>query len=218
LGVFGPGSDIDTLVVGPKKVSRSDFFRLFPDLLLKHTPEGTITGLTCVPDAFVPVIGFEFSGVAIDLLYSRIDCLERIPPNLELLDSNFLRGLDDGDIRCVNGTRVTDEILKLVPQPKVFRNALRAIKLWAQRRAIYANIVGFLGGVAWAMLVARVCQFYPKAAASKVVAKFFQVMGMWHWPQPVLLKQFDKIDLGKRVWNPEVSALGQVHTHHANKH
>lgn len=31
------------------------------------------------------------------------------------------------------GSRVTDEILRLVPNVQVFRDALRCIKLWAQR-------------------------------------------------------------------------------------
>ena len=206
LGVFGPGSDIDTLVVGPKDVSRDDFFDLFPDLLVQKAPEGAITGLTSVRDAHVPVIKFEYSGISIDLLYSRIAALTSIPKDLSLLDNNLLRGLEDDEIRTLNGNRVTAQILELVPQQAIFKTALRAIKLWAQRRAIYANIVGFLGGVAWAMLVARVCQLYPKATSSTVVLKFFQVMKNWNWPLPVTLKEFDKFDLGKRVWNPRVSA------------
>lgn len=210
LGVFGPGSDIDTLVVGPKNVKREAFFRLFPDLLLKHAPEGSITGLTSVPDAYVPVIKFEYSGISIDLLYSRIDALSSIPTDLTLLDNKLLRGLEDDDIRVLNGNRVTDEILRLVPQPAVFKLALRAIKLWAQQRAIYANIVGFLGGVAWAMLMARVCQLYPQATSSTIVLKFFKIMENWQWPMPVQLKHPDNIDLGKKVWNPKVSTCCQT--------
>ncbi|VDK55176.1 unnamed protein product, partial [Gongylonema pulchrum] len=37
----------------------------------------------------------------------------------------------------------------------------------------YSNIVGFLGGISWANLVARICQLYPNAAPSKLVQKFF---------------------------------------------
>ena len=71
-------------------------------------------------------------------------------------------------------------------------------------RAIYANIVGFPGGVAWAMLVARVCQLYPQATGSVIVGKFFRIMNKWSWPQPVLLKQIEDGPLPVRVWNPKV--------------
>lgn len=207
LGVFGPGSDIDTLVVGPKYVTRAHFFELFPGLLNEMTPPGAITDLTAVTDAFVPIIKFEYSGISIDLIFSRIATLMEIPPptsSWDLLDNNLLRGLDDAELRSLNGTRVTDEILKLVPEPTSFRLALRAIKLWAQRRAIYANIMGFPGGVAWAMLVARVCQLYPRANGAVIVNKFFHIIRRWPWPQPVLLKQVEEGPLQVRVWNPKV--------------
>ena len=77
------------------------------------------------------------------------------------------------------GSRVTDEILRLVPDVNTFRMALRAVKLWAKRRAIYSNVLGFLGGVAWAMLVARVCQLYPNATSGKVLTSFFRIMQKW---------------------------------------
>lgn len=45
---------------------------------------------------------------------------------------------------------------------------------------IYSNILGFLGGVSWAMLVARTCQLYPNAIASTLVHKFFLVFSKWY--------------------------------------
>ena len=71
-------------------------------------------------------------------------------------------------------------------------------------RAIYANVVGFPGGVAWAMLVARVCQLYPQATGSVIVGKFFRIMNKWAWPQPVLLKPIEDGPLQIKVWNPKV--------------
>lgn len=208
LGVFGPGSDIDTLVVVPRHVSREAYFEFFPNLLLKMAPKGAITDLTPVVDAFVPIIKFEYSGISIDLIFSRLD-QNQVPLDQTLLDDRVLQGLDEVELRSLNGTRVTDEILELVPQSAVFRLALRAIKLWAQRRAIYANIMGFPGGVAWAMLVARICQLFPMAVASIIVHRFFRVMEGWQWPQPVLLKPLAATSKGlsARVWNPRVSHL-----------
>lgn len=193
-------------MVAPRYVTRQDYFAVFPDLLLEMTKPGAITDLSMVQDAFVPIIKFEFNGISIDLIFSRIASLKQLPKekNWNLKDSNLLRGLDEAELRSLNGTRVTDEIIDLVPEPSTFRLALRAIKLWAQRRAIYANIMGFPGGVAWAMLVARVCQLYPKATSSLIVNKFFHIMRRWPWPQPVLLKTVENGPLQVRVWNPKV--------------
>lgn len=206
LGVYGPGSDIDTLVCAPKYVTREHYFEHFPGMLKEMAPKGSIADLTPVEDAFVPIIKFEYWGISIDLIFSRIATLTQFPPHgqLKLTNNQYLRGLDDAELRSLNGTRVTNEILNLVPEQATFRLALRAIKLWAQRRAIYANIIGFPGGVVWAMLVARVCQLYPKAAAATIVAKFFHIIRKWPWPQPVQLKQMEEGPLNVRVWNPKV--------------
>ncbi|EPE10171.1 poly polymerase pla1 [Ophiostoma piceae UAMH 11346] len=212
LGVYMPGSDIDTLVLAPKYVTREDYFKYFPEMLQAMSPPGSITDLTAVEDAFVPIIKFEYSDISIDLIFSRV-LLTQLPsdPNWGLNDSNLLRGLDEAELRSVNGTRVTDEILALVPEQRTFRDALRAIKLWAQRRAIYANIMGFPGGVAWAMMVARVCQLYPKATGAVIVSKFFGIILRWPWPNPVLLKPIEDGPLPVRVWNPKIYRGDQFH-------
>ncbi|MCJ1401636.1 polynucleotide adenylyltransferase [Xylographa trunciseda] len=210
LGVYGPGSDIDTLVVVPKDVYREDFFEHFPPLLEKMAPPGAIVEMTPVPDAFVPIITLELSGIEIDLIFARL-AVSSVPLNLDLRDNNLLRGLDERELRSVNGTRVTDELLDLVPQPKTFRTALRAVKLWAQRRAVYGNMMAFPGGVAWAMLVARVCQLYPQATGSVIVGKFFRIMSKWAWPQPVVLKEIESGPLQVRIWNPKIYPGDRYH-------
>ncbi|KAH3678221.1 hypothetical protein WICMUC_001650 [Wickerhamomyces mucosus] len=207
LGVYGPGSDIDTLVVVPKHVTRDDFFTVF-DEILRSRPE--LDEIASVPDAFVPIIKIKFSGISIDLICAKLD-IPQVPLDLTLTDKNLLRNIDERDLRALNGTRVTDEILKLVPKPIVFKIALRAIKMWAQRRAIYANVFGFPGGVAWAMLVARVCQLYPNAISAVIVSKFFQILTQWQWPQPVLLKPIEDGPLQVRVWNPKIYPQDRQH-------
>lgn len=207
LGVHGPGSDIDTLVVVPKHVTREDFFTVM-DKLLRERPE--LEEIAPVPDAFVPILKLKFNGISIDLICAKLD-IPQVPISLTLKDNNLLRNLDEKDLRALNGTRVTDEILELVPKPSVFKIALRAIKLWAQRRAIYANIFGFPGGVAWAMLVARICQLYPNACSAVILNRFFKILSDWKWPQPVLLKPIEDGPLQVRVWNPKIYAQDRSH-------
>ncbi|RDB20208.1 Poly(A) polymerase pla1 [Hypsizygus marmoreus] len=207
LGVHGPGSDIDTLCVVPKHVSREDFFEVFEPMLREAEGVMEVSG---VPEAYVPIIKTKISGIPIDFLMARL-ALSSIPDDLSLQDDNLLRNLDERCVRSLNGSRVTDEILRLVPNVQVFRDSLRCIKLWATRRAIYSNVNGFLGGVAWAMLVARICQLYPNAIAGAIVSRFFIIMYQWSWPQPVLLKQIEEGPLQVRVWNPKLYPSDRSH-------
>ncbi|CAO1623547.1 unnamed protein product [Sympodiomycopsis kandeliae] len=207
LGVHGPGSDIDTLCVVPKHVQREDFFSIFEDMLRKREE---IQEVAPVPEAFVPLIKTKFMGISIDFLFARL-ALPRIEDSLQLGDNNLLKNLDERDVRSLGGSRVTDEILRLVPNVEVFRTALRCIKLWAQRRAIYSNVMGFLGGVAWAMLVARICQLYPNEAAGAIISRFFIIIYQWKWPQPVLLKPIEEGPLPVRVWNPKLYPQDRLH-------
>ncbi|XP_064173229.1 poly(A) polymerase gamma isoform X2 [Anguilla rostrata] len=207
LGVHTKGADIDALCVAPRHVDRSDFFQSFFEKL-KQLEE--IKDLRAVEDAFVPVIKFKFDGIEIDLLFARL-ALPSIPDNLDLRGDSHLRNLDIRCIRSLNGCRVTDEILYLVPNKENFRLTLRAIKLWAKRRGIYSNMLGFLGGVSWAMLVARTCQLYPNAVAATLVHKFFLVFSKWEWPNPVLLKQPEESNLNLPVWDPRVNPSDRYH-------
>lgn len=108
-----------------------------------------------------------------------------------MLDDNILRGCDKESIRSLNGSRVTDIILKLVPNHENFRITLRCIKLWAKHRGIYSNVLGYLGGVSWAILVANICIIFPKLAPNKLLYNFFKYYSEWEWnsENPILITE-----------------------------
>ena len=162
LGVHNKGADIDTLCVAPRHILREDYFTSFLEIL-RTTDE--VTDIRPVPSASVPVLKFCFDGIDIDLLFARL-ALKEVSDNQDLSDPMILKNLDVKCVKSLNGCRVTDEILKQVPNVANFRLTLRSIKLWAKKHGIYSNVMGFLGGVSWAMLTARVCQLYPNAAPS----------------------------------------------------
>lgn len=206
LGVHGSGSDIDALCVVPRNVRREDFFSLFVNLL-RAQPEAT--HVTPVPSAYVPVINALFSGIKIDFVFASLG-FPTIKDTLVLSNPSVLKFCDAQSVRALGGTRVTEEILRLVPNVTTFRTALRAIKLWAQRKGVYSNIVGFLGGVAWALLTARICQLFPNANDATIVGRFFMLYSTWNWPQPVLLKPIESGPLSVPVWNPDVCPYSQL--------
>lgn len=207
LGVHNKGADIDTLCVAPRHILREDYFSTFLDMI---RVQDEVTDLRPVPDAFVPVIKLCFDGIDIDLVFARL-ALKEVDDHQDLSDPMLLKNLDPKCVRSLNGCRVTDEILKQVPNVEHFRLTLRCIKLWAKKHGIYSNVMGFLGGVSWAMLVARVCQLYPNAAPSTLVQKFFLVFLKWQWPQPVLLKKPEDFGLGFPVWDPRYNVADRFH-------
>ncbi|XP_010572597.1 PREDICTED: LOW QUALITY PROTEIN: poly(A) polymerase gamma-like, partial [Haliaeetus leucocephalus] len=161
-----------------------------------------------VEDVYVPVVTFEFDGIEIDLVFARLS-VPTVSGNLDLRDDSHLRSLDIICIQSLNGCRVTDEILHLVPNKENFWLTLCAIKLWAKRCGIYSNMLGFLGGIFWAVLVARTCQPYPNALASTLVNKFL-FFSKPEWPKPVLLKH-EESNLNLPVWDPRVNPSNQYH-------
>jgi len=207
LGVHNKGADIDTLCVAPRHILREDYFTSFLEVL-RLTDE--VTDIRPVPSASVPVLKFCFDGIDIDLLFARL-ALKEVSDDQDLSDPMILKNLDVKCVKSLNGCRVTDEILRQVPNVNNFRLTLRSIKLWAKKHGIYSNVMGFLGGVSWAMLVARVCQLYPNAAPSTLLQKFFLVFLKWQWPQPVLLKKPEDLGLGQPVWDPRFNVGDRFH-------
>ena len=65
------------------------------------------------------------------MLFARLS-YATIPEDLDLKDDSILKNLDQKCVRSLNGCRVTDEILTLVPNVETFRLTLRTIKLWAK--------------------------------------------------------------------------------------
>ncbi|KAL1510591.1 hypothetical protein AB1Y20_006892 [Prymnesium parvum] len=193
LGAATPAADIDLLAAVPYFVEPSHFFaRGGLDGQLRECPD--VHALHALPDAFVPVVKFVLYGVHVDLLLARLR-LPQVAHDLSPSTSKLLhRCMGEADVNSLNGVRVAAAILSLVPQREHFRCTLQAVKLWAQRRAINHSLLGFLGGVGWAMLTARVCQLYPNAVPSTLLARFFSTWSQWKFGDvslPVLLHPSD---------------------------
>ncbi|KAM3742499.1 hypothetical protein ACB098_07G072700 [Castanea mollissima] len=208
LGVNGPGADIDTLCVGPRHVTREEDF--FGELhrMLAELPE--VQELHPVPDAFVPVMKFKFNGVCIDLLYAKLG-LWTIPEDLNISLPSLLLDLDEKSVLSINGSRVTDKILHMVPNVQNFQTTLRCIRYWSKQRGIYSNIAGFLGGINWAILVARTCQLYPNALPSLLISRFFKLYSQWRWPNPIMLCPIEGGSLALQSWDPRRNFRDKKH-------
>eukprot|EP00355_Strombidium_rassoulzadegani_P004499 CAMPEP_0168616720 /NCGR_PEP_ID=MMETSP0449_2-20121227/5169_1 /TAXON_ID=1082188 /ORGANISM="Strombidium rassoulzadegani, Strain ras09" /LENGTH=384 /DNA_ID=CAMNT_0008657507 /DNA_START=204 /DNA_END=1358 /DNA_ORIENTATION=+ len=204
LGVHTPGTDIDALCVAPKHINRSHFFSILPEKLRSCSD---VSKLVTVEDAYVPCIKLIFSGVDVDLLFANIDT-RSVSRDMESLDEDYiLRGCDFNSIKSLNGRRATDAILKVVPNLRNFQLTLRCIKLWAKNRGVYSNVMGFCGGVAWAILVAYICQQNPNLEVCQLLETFFKYYRLrtWRFDNPIVLGEIlnDRNSVSFRIDDPD---------------
>jgi len=76
------------------------------------------------------------------------------------------------------------------------------IKLWAKNKGIYSNVMGYLGGVSWAIMTAKVCQLFPTLLPFRLFKLFFEVYSQWDW-QTVSIKLYEILDLEDNPRNTE---------------
>jgi len=209
LGVATPGADIDVVVVVAKHIERRDFFSTLVGELVNNT---NVSELHPVKEAKVPVVKLNWGGIDMDILFARLQ-QTRLPDIIDLQNDSLLRNMDEQSVLSLNGSRVTDAILRLVPDVDNFKLALRFIKTWAKNRQIYSNVLGYFAGVSLALLMARVCQLYPNALPNVLVTRFFRVYGQWGWPQPVILCHTVQKSPGLnfKVWNPKANFKDGLH-------
>jgi poly(A) polymerase len=187
--------------VVPKYVNRTDMFTI---LHVTMSQRKDIKDLIKVEEARVPVIKFEMDGFEFDLAMARLEGLASLPEEFDVTDDRYLKhiGADMRSLTSLNGVRVTDTIRNLVPTMDTLKFCIRALKLWAKRRGVYKNVLGFLGGISIEIMAARIGQMYPKALPSKLIYFFFVVYSNWKWPQPVGLTAINisSCDLTLPVW------------------
>jgi len=206
-GLIGPKSDMDLVCICPSILTVDAFFSR---LVTKLHDLDSVSDVVPIPAAFTPIIKLKVNDIEIDLLFCRL-ATPRLPA--EDIEANIgsndrlLTGIDQRSARALNGPRVASALLDLIPNKDTFRPTLRAIKLWAERRQIYSNVLGYFGGVAWAICVARVCQLYPNYCPAQLLLKFFETMANWNWSEtPIQLnrvEQKDEVEFAHfQVWTP----------------
>jgi poly(A) polymerase Pap1 len=236
LGVDSAKSDLDIVCLVPDLVRSEDFFRSLPRQLERW--QG-VSELVVISAATVPRMTFRHHGVLVDLLLCRFSNATKLPdptkesggekrlewehqhpwPALEktVACTSFLKGLDVPSAMSVNGPRAVLQIMQLLPSESknAYKKALRAVRVWAQRRLLYCNKVGFLGGINWAILMAWVCQRYPKETCPvRLFLRLLGIFALWQWPKPVLLCPLTRgheVGMEFTQWDPAMNVRDQHH-------
>jgi len=122
-------------------------------------------------------------------MYYQIDDSDLMKPTASNDDDDEYDEDAAASVRSLNGARVSQILLREVPDFDSYRTVLRAVKLWADAKGIYSNAQGFLGGVNCAIMVAWVCKRFANELAhpEELLEQFFSTFSKWRWPDPVLL-------------------------------
>ena len=82
------------------------------------------------------------------------------------------------------------------------------MKVWAKNRGISSNGMGYLGGISWAILVAKICQIFPNHKPAKLFFEFFAVFNIWNWKVPVRINAPSGINENEsKLANPLMSVI-----------
>lgn len=130
LGIHTAGGDIDAVMVVPMHVTRKEFYESFGAYLASVAD---VKDLRIISEAYVPLMKFSFCEIDIDLLFCRLK-VYRVEDDLRMDDTKILKDMDIKDIRSINGFRIAEDILNLVPSQKNFKVVLHAIRLWAKSK------------------------------------------------------------------------------------
>lgn len=126
------------------------------------------------------------------------------------MDQNNLKDIAEESLRALNGPRVANQILKLIPNKNHFQITLHLVKIWCQRRGLYESLFGYLNGISCAILVAKICQIYPNSKPNVLLNSFFSFYSNWKFPNPIQLCNVKDLELGYKIWNRDLNVKDRI--------
>eukprot|EP00347_Sterkiella_histriomuscorum_P001510 403371755 len=241
-------SDYDLILVNKlndlqQTCENSDLIRqqfLFEKLAEQLNMNFTIKNLEIfkIKHAKVPILKMKYKQqINIDLSLAIVCNTEEKLSQISI--QNYLLFDNQSEV-SINAVIQSQEIKNLVAGCNVnfelFGLCLQHVKTWAQRRKVYGQQYGYLGGIAFAILCANIVQAYQnddkfmcylndpnikhKQKLKYFLLKFFKFYSSWEWPNPIILDQgfYDQENLlnpngqqvkmnVKKIWNP-ISCIG----------
>ena len=186
LGVAGEHSDLDVVALFPRHVSRAAIFGNLPAIF--RTVEG-VDSVVSVPRAFVPVIKMRVYGVEVDILVATLSLPTLLNVEIDSPHTFTAAQNDTKGVLSLNGVRVCHFLKQATHSCPTFLPLLRLVKAWARVRGLYGTSAQFLGGVSWAIMVAKVVTGRPHDSLLAHAQQFFALYAQWAWPAPVMLAE-----------------------------
>lgn len=186
LGTNTGTSDLDVLAAIPKEFDSLSFLEMVQTKL-----EGWYESARLISTAQVPVLKLQMEGISVDLL-----CVQYPASfiSMDALSEKHRRYFSPQDWQAVTGILEATSILKSIPKSvslDTFQWFVKAIKIWADARAIKGNGFGFLGTYSWTILAVWVLDKIPEGEDSEdvsvLMAYFFETLSQHDWANPIAI-------------------------------
>lgn len=199
MGVLREGGDLDAVGLAPAAMSRDAWFIAMRSAL---AAEGVLDAWRLVDRVVAPVASLSLAGVPVDLACARFPegLAARDPAGLPLA---ALTAFDRASRQSIEGALDGDAILAAVRgagMEPTFRTVAAAFKAWAAARRLSTSAWGFASGVTWTILAAWSCLRARGRGAEEVVARGFEALAAWPWPEPVTLAPGARAVGGREVF------------------
>jgi poly(A) polymerase len=209
MGICSAQADIDLVCIAPAFVSRKGFFNKFAEFLQNNDKCNSDT-INIIANARIPILGFQFWGISIDLLVVRVN-QSVAPRDLKFDDPLVLHQLadprDTASIAGINAIIARNYILnEMSSDIDAFRDLFRFVRLWAKRRLIYGSSFGFLPGIACQLLSAFVVREHRQMLGYVLVHHFFELCAKIQWDKQILCLK-DPPDMPARPRRKDVMIL-----------
>jgi len=178
LGVLLPDDQVDVVYVTPLHMTLPETLVILQEKL-EAMGSAVIDICQAGADGLLAAPGLEFKlkGIHIKLLLSH--CIPDLPqPSGETVVWHTAGVL---------AHEVSEKLLASVPDVATYRRLLKFARHWAKQRGVYGSYFGFMGGTAWAICVARICQMHPQADLAQLAVRFFRILSRWNWQEPLSL-------------------------------
>jgi poly(A) polymerase len=176
--------DVDILLVF-RDLTKNEFFNVETGFVNELKKIKKSKNVISVDNAKVPIIKVGIDGYEFDILFLKYD---KPINNENIIEDNILKGLGETEILTINGPRTTEILTRLVEkQYNKFSIIVRSLRLFAKRKEIYSNKIGYLGGINFAILAAFACQQWPSKTASSCLFNLIMLLSSWPWPKQIQL-------------------------------
>ena len=197
MGTLTSSSDIDLLLAAPKFISKQSIFVNLYSLL---NQDSRITNLRKIESAYVPIIKFNINGIKVDLSYAIFN-KNLIRKGINFLDDQIIRNMKSQSVVAFNGVRTTKIIQNMIPNPNVFKSVVQLLKIWAKKRYISGNLLGYFGGINLTLIAAYFCKNSEETNPFAVLLKIFNELSTWNWPNQISINQV-KTTGNREGWTP----------------